>query len=116
MHSECPVTTVRFGCGRGECPRQDRGEPTMSPAQIRRPRWWLAAGLAAAGVVLLAGCGSAASASSTGTTGGAGAAGSSDTQMDAFSSCLAENGVTLPEPQGGGPEGGRPPGGDADGG
>ena len=87
----------------------------MSPAQIRRPRWWLAAGLAAAGIVLLAGCGSAASASSSGSTGEAGTAGSSDTQMDAFSSCLAENGVTLPE-RSGGPQGGRPPGGDADGG
>ena len=91
----------------------------MSPAQTRRPRWWLAAGLAATGLVLLAGCGNAASASSTGsasTTANGGTVASSDTQMDAFAGCLAENGVTLPE-RSGGPQGGRPPaGGGGDGG
>lgn len=90
----------------------------MSPAQTRRPRWWLAAGLAATGLVLLAGCGNAASASSTGSTStsaNGGTVASSDTQMDAFASCLAENGVTLPE-RAGGAQGGQPPAGGTDGG
>jgi hypothetical protein len=83
----------------------------MSLAQIRRSRWWLAPALAAAGLVVLAGCSSTASASGTtgessSTTGGTVA--SSDTQMDAFASCLAENGVSLPEP------GGPPAAGSAD--
>ena len=83
----------------------------MSLAQTRRSRWWLAPGLAAAGLVVLAGCsGTATASSATGesssTTGGVTVA-SSDTQMDAFASCLAENGVTLPEPSGG-PQGGAP--------
>ena len=95
----------------------------MSLAQTRRSRWWPAAGLAVAGLVVLAGCSSTASASGTtgesvSTTGEATVA-SSDTQMDAFASCLAENGVTLPEPAGPGesvdrsapPEGAPPEGG-----
>jgi hypothetical protein len=78
-----------------------------------------------AGLVLLAGCGSAASASSTtgtsaSTTGDGATVESSDPQMEAFASCLAENGVTLPEPSGGrqgGPpaDGGAPPDGAAPG-
>lgn len=92
----------------------------MSSALTGRPRWWPAAGLAVAGVVLLAGCGNAASASGTtsgsaSTTGEGGTVASSDTQMDAFAGCLAENGVALPEPSGG-PQGGPSPGGSADGG
>jgi hypothetical protein len=91
----------------------------MASALTGRPRWLLATGLAAAGVVLLAGCGSVGSAAS-GTTGAStageeGTVASSDTQMDAFASCLGENGVTLPEPSGG-PQGGPPAGGGADGG
>lgn len=90
----------------------------MSLAQTRRSRWWLAPGLAAAGLVVLAGCSSTPTASGTtgesaSTTGEATVA-SSDTQMDAFASCLAENGVTLPEPSGG-PQAGAPAGGPADG-
>jgi hypothetical protein len=91
----------------------------MTPAQTRRPRWWLAAALAATGLVLLAGCASTASnTGSASTTANGGTAAPSDTQMDAFASCLAENGVTLPEgsdgPQsnpapGGGTEGSAPP-------
>jgi hypothetical protein len=75
----------------------------MAPAQTRRPRWWPAAALAATGLVLLAGCGNAATGSSTGsasTTANGGTAAPSNTQMDAFASCLAENGVTLPEGSG----------------
>jgi hypothetical protein len=75
----------------------------MAPAQTRRPRSWPAAALAATGLVLLAGCGSAATGSSTGsksTTANGGTSAPSDTQMDAFASCLAENGVTLPEGSG----------------
>jgi hypothetical protein len=75
----------------------------MAPAQTRRPRSWQAAALAATGLVLLAGCGSAATGSSTGstsTTANGGTSAPSDTQMDAFASCLAENGVTLPEGSG----------------
>jgi hypothetical protein len=84
----------------------------MSLAQTHRSRWLLASALAAAGLVVLAGCSSTASASGTtgessGTTGG-GTVASSDTQMDAFAGCLAENGVSLPEP------GGPPAGGSAD--
>jgi hypothetical protein len=88
----------------------------MSLAQTRRSRWWPAAGLAAAGLVVLAGCSSTASASGTtgesASTTGAATVASSDTQMDAFASCLAENGVTLPEPAGspaGGADGSAPP-------
>jgi hypothetical protein len=88
----------------------------MSLAETRRSRWWPAVGLAAAGLVVLAGCSSTASASgstgeSSSTTGG-GTVASSDTQMDAFASCLAENGVTLPE-RSGGPQGGPPADGSA---
>jgi hypothetical protein len=75
----------------------------MAPAQTRRPRWWPAAALAATGLVLLTGCGSAATGSSTGTattTANGGTTAPSDTQMDAFASCLAENDVTLPEGSG----------------
>jgi hypothetical protein len=99
----------------------------MSPAQTRRPRRWPAAALVATGLVLLAGCANTPTASSNGsasTTANGGTAAPSDTQMDAFASCLAENGVTLPEgssgPQsnpapGGGAEGSAPPEGPAPG-
>ena len=89
----------------------------MTPAQTRRPRWWPAAALAATGLVLLAGCGNAATGSSTGsasTTANGGTAAPSDTQMDAFASCLAENGVTLPEGSGD-PQSNPAPGGGAGG-
>jgi hypothetical protein len=89
----------------------------MTPAQTRRPRWWPVAALAATGLVLLTGCGSAATGSSTTTTTtttNGGTTAPSNTQMDAFASCLAENDVTLPEGSGD-PQGNPAPGGGADG-
>lgn len=69
----------------------------MPRAQTRRPRRWPAAGLAAAGLIVLAGCDTTASTSS-------------DSQMEAFAACMAENGVTLPK-RSGDPQGDPPPGG-----
>jgi hypothetical protein len=96
----------------------------MSPAQTRRPRRWPATALAATGLVLLAGCASTASSTgSASTTANGGTAALSNTQMDAFANCLAENSVTLPEGSGGpsgadpapegGSQGGAPPEGPA---
>ena len=83
----------------------------MPRAQTRHPRRWPAAGLATAGLIVLAGCDTTASTSSTGgaSTNG-GTVTSSDPQMEAFAACMAENGVTLPK-RPGGPQGDPPPGG-----
>ena len=87
----------------------------MSIIQTGRPARWIAAGLAAAGLVLLGACSSSAQAASStdgdASTSGAGGAASSSADRDAFASCLAENGVTLPEPPSGGATGGTPPSG-----
>jgi hypothetical protein len=85
----------------------------MSVIQTGRTRRWLAAGLAATGLTLLAACGSAAQASTTDASASApGGSGSANADMQAFTACLAKNGVTLPEPpNGGGAPGGAPPSG-----
>jgi hypothetical protein len=58
--------------------------------------------MAALGLACLAACGSA---------GTQAAGGPSDSAMQAFRSCLSENGVTLPERGANGPDGGSPPSG-----
>lgn len=82
----------------------------MSIIQTGRPGRRLFAGFTAAGLVLLAGCGSSAdSTSTTGVTtstadrGGPAAA-------DEYTSCMSENGVTLEQPSGGTPPSGAPQG------
>ena len=91
----------------------------------RRWRRMAVAPVGVAALVSLAACGtstsadtSAASSGSTPTSAAGGStaqnpAGTGDPAMAAFRSCLAENGVTLPEPPAGGSGGGRPPQGDA---
>jgi hypothetical protein len=91
----------------------------MSVIQTGRPRRWLAAGLAATGLTLLAACGSSAEAAgaTSATAGGSDSAATANADMEAFTSCLAKNGVTLPEPPaGGGRQGGAPPSGAPQGG
>jgi hypothetical protein len=82
---------------------------TLDPAPPRR-RWTRLIGVpvAAVGLAGLVACGTGAATTTTSSSTGSGAqAGTSDTAMQAFASCLAENGVTLPQ---------RGSGGDADGG
>jgi hypothetical protein len=76
----------------------------------------LAAPLAAAGLVLVAACSSPAAGTDTATqstSGATSAAAAPSGDMQAFTSCLAENGVTLPNAGTGGdpPEGGARPSG-----
>lgn len=86
----------------------------MSVTQSGRLGRWLAAPLAATGLIVLVACGGSAAGAesatstsgSTNSTAGGGAAANAD--MEKFRSCLAENGVTLPEP---GADGSTPPSG-----
>jgi hypothetical protein len=81
-------------------------EPQM-PVPLTRRRPHLIVPLAVAGLLGLAACSQLAVASSTGSTPtGSAAAGSAATgtaDRDAFRSCLADNGVEVPEPPAGGP-------------
>jgi hypothetical protein len=85
---------------------------TLDPAPPRR-RWTRLIGLpvAAVGLAGLVACGTGAASTTTSSSTGSGAqAGTSDTAMQAFASCLAENGVTLPQRgSGGDADGGSPP-------
>jgi hypothetical protein len=85
---------------------------TLDPAPPRR-RWTRLIGIpvAAVGLAGLVACGSGAASTTTSSSTGSGAqAGTSDTAMQAFASCMAENGVTLPQRgAGGGADGGSPP-------
>jgi hypothetical protein len=84
-----------------------------------RPRWTHLIGVPVAAVSLagLVACGSGATSSTTSSSTGSGAqASTSDTAMATYSSCLAKNGVTLPQrgtdgggAAGGGANGGSPP-------
>ena len=79
-------------------------------SRIRTVRWsrWVAAPLGAVALVGLAACGTGTEASAAG--GSAAQARPSDAAMEAYASCLQQNGVTLPER----PDGdGGPPDGDA---
>jgi hypothetical protein len=85
---------------------------TLDPAPPRR-RWTRLIGIpvAAVGLAGLVACGTGAASTTTSSSTGSGAqAGTSDTAMQAFASCMAENGVTLPQRgAGGGADGGSPP-------
>jgi hypothetical protein len=85
---------------------------TLDPAPPRR-RWTRLIGIpvAAVGLAGLVACGSGAASTTTSSSTGSGAqAGTSDTAVQAFASCMAENGVTLPQRgAGGGTDGGSPP-------
>jgi hypothetical protein len=85
----------------------------MSVIQTGRRGLWFAAPLAAAGVVLMAACSAPAASTAGGTpsstSADASGAAAPGGDMQAFTSCLAENGVTLPNAGKGG--GTRPSGG-----
>ena len=84
---------------------------TLDPAPPRR-RWTRLIGVPVAAVSLaglVAGGTGAASTTTSSSTGSGAQAGASDTAMQAFASCLAENGVTLPQRGAGGTDGGSPP-------
>jgi hypothetical protein len=88
---------------------------TMSAIQTARRGLWLAAPLAA-GVILLAGCGSSAGSTQSTAGGDASEALAPSGDMQAFTSCLAEHGVTLPNAgtgRGAPPSGGARPSGAA---
>ena len=94
----------------------------MSVIETGRRVLWLTAPLAAAAVVLLAGCSSSAtgtegtaSGTQSSTSGDASGEAAPSGDMQAFTSCLAENGVTMPNAgSGGGPgSGGARPSGSA---
>lgn len=88
----------------------------MSPQELtgigHRARW-IGPSLAIAGVITLTACGGGTTAAPTAGTSASGSTGtaSSPAANDAFTNCLAQNGVTLPErPEGsGGPDGGMTP-------
>ncbi len=88
----------------------------LDPAPPRR-RWTRLIGVPVAAVSLagLVACGTGATSTTTSSSTGSGAqAGTSNTAMAAFASCMAENGVTLPQrgtDGGGTPPTGTPPAG-----
>ena len=79
---------------------------TLDPAPPRY-RWTRLIGVPVAAVSLagLVACGTGTASTTTSSSTGSGA-GASDTAMQAFASCLAENGVTLPQRGAGGGTGG----------
>jgi hypothetical protein len=88
----------------------------MSVIQTGRRGLWLAAPLAAAGVVLMAACSGPAASTASGTqsstSADASGAAAPGGDMQAFTSCLTENGVTLPNAgKGPRPSGGAHPSG-----
>jgi hypothetical protein len=77
---------------------------------------WIGVPLAGAGLVALAACGTGTTANAAGAATG-GAANATAASSDAFATCMAQNGVTLPErPTGGGAPGGAAPDGAGPGG
>jgi hypothetical protein len=80
----------------------------MSILQTGRPGRWLSAGFAAVGLVLLAGCGGSADSTSTAGATTTTAGGGGPAAAEEYTSCMAENGVTLERPSGGAPPSGAP--------